>query len=42
MKYLQFLIDSVYDLLYLKDTYGQQTLGGWWESRKYEWEHLFC
>lgn len=36
----QFLCDSAYDLLHLKDKYGQENLSGWWETRVYEWKHI--
>lgn len=36
----QFLCDSMYDLFHLKDKYGQETLQGWWDTRKFEWAFL--
>ena len=37
----QFLCDSVYDLLHLNDRYGQETISGWWGSRKVDWRCLW-
>lgn len=37
----QFLCDSLYDLIHLRAKYGQGTLGGWWDTRKFEWRHYY-
>ena len=35
----QFLCDSVYDWIHLRDEYGQENFTGWWETRIDQWHH---